>query len=90
MRIEIGPILAMHSHDTVLLASDGVSDNLHVKEIVECARKGPLTEVVRSIAAAAGRRMQTSEGPDPSKPDDMTFIAFRLTPPPPSRSNARR
>ncbi len=78
MRIEIGPVLTIRPHDTVVLASDGVADNLHVKEIVSCARKGPLIEVLRSIAVAASRRMRNPNGKTPSKPDDMTFIAYRL------------
>ncbi|MFH1919693.1 MAG: protein phosphatase 2C domain-containing protein [Planctomycetota bacterium] len=42
MKIEIGPTLRMAARDSVLLASDGLFDNLHVEEIVERLRKGPL------------------------------------------------
>jgi serine/threonine protein phosphatase PrpC len=92
MRIEIGPVLAISPHDTVLLASDGVADNLHVEEIVARARKGSLTEVIRSIAVAASRRMREPNGKHPSKPDDVTFIAYRRTqgPQPKSRHNAKK
>jgi serine/threonine protein phosphatase PrpC len=83
MRIEVGPVLAVKPYDTVLLLSDGVADNLHVEEIVACARKGPIAEIIRSLAVACSRRMRGDRKGTPSKPDDVTFIAFRppLRPP---------
>jgi serine/threonine protein phosphatase PrpC len=77
MRIEIGPVVTLKPRDTVLLASDGISDNLHVEEIVNLVRKGPLDTVVRSLAVACGERMREENTETPSKPDDMTFIAYR-------------
>ena len=44
MRIEIGSAIEMDLRDTLVLASDGLSDNLHVTEIVEYVRKGPLEQ----------------------------------------------
>ena len=40
MRIEIGPRLKMARRDTLVVASDGLFDNLHTAEIIEIARKG--------------------------------------------------
>ena len=78
MHIEVGAPLTLARYDTVLLASDGLADNVHLNEIVALIRKGPLESVARALAAKALDRMtQPSEG-DPSKPDDMTFILFRL------------
>jgi len=48
MRIEVGSVLHLAARDTLLLASDGLADNLHTAEIVECVRKG------RSGPARAG------------------------------------
>lgn len=78
MRIEIGPSLTMSPRDTLLLATDGLLDNLLVDEIVQRVRKGPLVEGVRRLADDAWRRMRTqlSEA-SPSKPDDLTIVAFR-------------
>jgi len=59
MRIEIGPVLKIRPHDTLLIASDGVSDNLRLEEIADFARKWPLTEAVRAIAVASSRRMRS-------------------------------
>ena len=78
MRIEVGPTLELAPHDTVLLASDGLFDNLHVEEVVGRIRKGPLADVARQIADEAGQRMRHPKDGRPSKPDDLTFVVFRL------------
>ncbi|NIL96927.1 MAG: SpoIIE family protein phosphatase [Planctomycetales bacterium] len=77
MRIEIGPSLKMALRDTLILASDGLADNLHVHEIVERARKGPLPQVAQRIARDTLQRMQEPTPDHPSKADDLTFIAYR-------------
>lgn len=80
MRIEIGSVLALAPHDTVLLASDGLIDNLTVDEIIDHIRSGPLLDAVEAIAAEARLRMTTPEPGHPSKPDDLTLIAYRPNP----------
>ncbi|UCH85597.1 MAG: serine/threonine-protein phosphatase [Candidatus Latescibacterota bacterium] len=77
MRIEVGPVSRLARHDTILLASDGLSDNLNTDEIVERIRKGPLETAVASLAARATDRMLHPNGGHPSKPDDLTMILFR-------------
>jgi serine/threonine protein phosphatase PrpC len=77
MRIEIGPPLAMARRDTVIIASDGLTDNLHTGEIVEMIRKGPLESAAQRVVGEARYRMQHPSGDHPSKPDDLTFIVFR-------------
>ncbi len=77
MRIEVGAELELAPRDTLLLASDGLTDNLHLAEIVEIARKGPAAETVARLAGAARERMLTPEAPTPSKPDDLSIILFR-------------
>lgn len=78
MRIEIGPVLHLAPRDTVLLASDGLSDNLTLGEIVERARRAPLEGAARRLVADARRRMSAPTAGEPSKPDDLTLILFRL------------
>ncbi len=80
MRIEMGPVLHLAARDTLLLASDGLSDNLRQGEIVELARKAPLAEAARRLVADARRRMTAPTPGDPSKPDDLTLILFRNEP----------
>lgn len=80
MRIEIGATLSLSLRDTVVLASDGLSDNVHLDEIVERVRKGPLHRAVDELAILGKERMQSQSEGAPSKPDDLTFIAIRLRP----------
>ena len=77
MRIEIGPPTEMAPRDTLLLASDGLFDNLLPDEIVETIRSGPLDEAVGHARQRAQDRMAGQTGDDASKPDDLTVIAFR-------------
>ncbi len=77
MRVEIGPIVQLAVRDTVLLASDGLLDNLFIDEIVDIIRKGPLPDAADQLVGKARSRM-TGNGPDgPSKPDDLTVILYR-------------
>lgn len=81
MRIEIGPTIKLRPRDTVIAASDGLFDNLHIAEIVERIRKGPLERAMQQLADEANARM-TEPAPDqPSKPDDLTFVSYRPNPP---------
>lgn len=77
MRIELGATLALAPRDTIVLASDGLSDNLHLDEIVEQMRKGPLLASADRTAELGRRRMEAPSDGAPSKPDDLTFIAYR-------------
>jgi len=80
MRIELGATLDLAPYDTVVLASDGLSDNLHLDEIVERVRKGPLQRAAHQLAALGKERMEAPTKGAPSKPDDLTFIALRRRP----------
>lgn len=77
MRIELGPEVQMANRDTLLLASDGLFDNLHVNEIVDIIRRGPLQQAAQRLADEARARMRTSQPELPAKPDDMTFVLMR-------------
>lgn len=77
MRIEIGPPIEMAPRDTLLIASDGLFDNLLPNEIVETVRRGPLEEAVGDLVEVARQRMANHIEGMPSKPDDLTVIAYR-------------
>ena len=77
MRIELGATVELAPRDTVVLASDGLGDNLHLDEIIECVRKGPLHRAVDQLADLGRKRMESPAEGAPSKPDDLTFIAIR-------------
>jgi len=78
MSIELGPWVTLSPRDTVLLASDGLFDNLLQWEIVEGIRKGKLADGVNTLARLAWQRMLHPDHDAPSKPDDLTILAFRL------------
>ncbi len=77
MRIDVGAAVELDRNDTVLLASDGLMDNVHVDEIIEFVRKGPLSEAVLSVVAQAEQRMKNARDGEPSKPDDLSLVLFR-------------
>ena len=77
MRIDVGAELSLQPRDTIMLASDGVMDNVHVNEIIERIRKGPLGEAADKVVALARHRMAGLSAAQPSKPDDLSLILFR-------------
>lgn len=77
MRIEIGASVQLAARDTVLMASDGLFDNIHFDEIVDRVRSGPLRSGVNELAGLARRRMTHETATRPSKPDDITIVAYR-------------
>ncbi len=77
MRIEIGPGVELAPRDTVVLASDGILDNLALGEIAERVRRGPLRQAALGIADECSKRMTEPGGPTPSKPDDLSLVLYR-------------
>ncbi|MEO0995988.1 MAG: protein phosphatase 2C domain-containing protein [Pseudomonadota bacterium] len=80
MRIDVGAEIDLAARDTVILSSDGLSDNLHVEEIVDAARTGPLPAAAHRLVAGATRRMREPAVSFPSKPDDLSLVLFRKVP----------
>lgn len=79
MRIEVGPVLRLAPRDTLLVATDGLFDNLLAQEVAEFVRSGSLAHAADVLLATSRQRMaQPGEG-HPSKPDDLTFLVFRPT-----------
>lgn len=77
MRIEMGTPVELAPRDTLLLASDGLFDNLHVPEIIEQMRCGPLKTCAERLCAQSLKRMHGDGSALPSKPDDLSFILYR-------------
>ncbi len=76
MHIEIGPSRTLAAHDTVIVASDGLSDNLHLDEIVEYGRSGKLQKRMEIMAQLATNRMAQADSTQPGKPDDLTILIY--------------
>ena len=77
MRIDVGPGIELRPRDTILVASDGLTDNVHLDETIEHVRKGILAESAMSVVDLATRRMTEAKTGQPSKPDDLSLILFR-------------
>jgi PPM family protein phosphatase len=70
--------LQLAARDTVLLASDGLFDNLFIDEIVDAIRSGPLVAAADRLVERVQERMKGSDKSDqPCKPDDLTVVLFR-------------
>lgn len=76
MHIEVGPVIPLTGRDTVLLASDGLFDNLHTDEIIELARRGHLKQRLTALTSVAHERMKQAAVDLPCKPDDLSVILF--------------
>jgi len=76
MRIEIGPSLTLSQRDTVVIASDGLFDNLGVDEVVNGMRKGKLSQSLTAVTDLAYQRMLGIKD-QPCKPDDLSVIGIR-------------
>ncbi len=77
MHITIGSSVPLHKRDTLLLATDGLFDNLFKNEVIEAIRMGPIVNCSANLAYAASTRMTNQTDDCPSKPDDLTFILYR-------------
>ncbi|MEX2489895.1 MAG: protein phosphatase 2C domain-containing protein [Pseudomonadales bacterium] len=77
MHVTLGMPMPMSKFDTILLATDGLFDNLPREEIIEVVRYGNLEQSANELAARASDRMveETAGG----KADDLTFMLFRKT-----------
>lgn len=82
-RIEVSSWIDLAARDTVLIASDGLFDNLRVDEVIALARVGSLGQAATRLMAAARTRMTQPTAGHPSKPDDLALLLFRPTPPAP-------
>lgn len=77
MRIDVGAAVELDQLDTVLVASDGLMDNVHVDEIIDIVRKGPVVDALKALVDIASQRMKEAQDGEPSKPDDLSVVLFR-------------
>jgi serine/threonine protein phosphatase PrpC len=81
MSVDIATPVELQPRDTVLLASDGLTDNVHLDEIIEHVRKGPIDAAANAVIELARQRMAAQTATEPSKPDDLSLIVYRKHPP---------
>ena len=77
MRLEIGPRIELAKYDTVVMASDGLRDNLSLNQVTELVRKGPLDKCLEKLTKSCHRVMGQKDEGKPGHPDDLTIIALR-------------
>lgn len=77
MRVEMTTAIKLAERDTVVLASDGLWDNLYVDEVADHVRKGPLERAARKLVELASHRMAGKDKSVAGKADDLTVILFR-------------
>lgn len=77
MHVAVGSARRMRPRDTLLLASDGLYDNLYADEIIDVLKSGPLPGRITTLADECAQRMATPSESRPHKPDDLTMIAYR-------------
>jgi len=82
MSVHVGPRLRLADDDTVLIATDGLTDNAREEEIIECLRMGPLERGTSHLVELCQERMHRSltsrsRTPRLGKADDLTLLAFR-------------
>ena len=78
MHINIGPFIELTSFDTLILSSDGLSDNLYENEICDLIRKGSLLEGVSDLIEQCTKNMRSPMSDRRCHPDDLSLICFRL------------
>ena len=69
--------IRLAAKDTLVIASDGLFDNLQIDEIVNIIRIGPLDKAAENLARTCRARMTEFSETRPHKPDDLGFILFR-------------
>lgn len=74
-RIEIGPRVSLAPRDTVLVASDGLFDNLLPAEIAGIIRGSPFDDSFQRLIDET--RLRMSAWPERGKPDDLSAIVWR-------------
>jgi serine/threonine protein phosphatase PrpC len=77
MSITVGPTITLAKYDTVLIASDGLFDNLFIDEIIDIIRKGTLEKAAGQLVKLANERMDSEEAGMPGHADDLSFILYR-------------
>ncbi len=80
MRVDVGELVPLETGDSVLVVSDGVTDNLRLGELVELVQGGTLRRAGRAVIDVCSDRMVGErDGITPSKPDDLTCLVYRAS-----------
>ena len=78
MRVEIGAPVAMAARDTLLLATDGVLENIERRNLIDQIRSGPLLQAATDLQARLRLTMAGVDPKLPAHPDDATALLYRI------------
>ncbi|TWU36161.1 PP2C family protein-serine/threonine phosphatase [Novipirellula artificiosorum] len=76
MHIGVGPTRPLAARDRVILASDGLFDNLHVGEVIGLIKNGKPMDRMKTLAQLTDERMAGQYAELPGKPDDLTVLLY--------------
>ena len=77
MSIDIGPPVSLSAFDTLILASDGVLDNIRQELLIDEIRRGSLVKAAGKLRKLTRAAMEGEIPGMPARPDDATAILFR-------------
>lgn len=77
MYIEISSPIPFAAKDSLLLASDGLSDNILLDKILDFLRKGEMNESLQDLAKSCQTKMKDESENNPGHPDDMSILIYR-------------
>lgn len=74
MHMTVGSWLNLAPKDTLLMCSDGLTDNIYIDAIVDKIRTGRINRSAQVLKEQCLEKMASTDG----HPDDLSFILFRL------------
>jgi len=77
MHIDIGPVLRLAKRDRILVASDGLWDNMYMNEIIDAIKLVPSSRAARLLIQTCSNRMSNDGGNLPGHADDLSFVVVR-------------
>ena len=77
MWIETTKSMQLADLDTVILASDGIWDNLYQEEVIDMMRCRSIEKASQDLVKEASERMNCCSITKPGKPDDLSLILYR-------------
>lgn len=77
MHIDIGPTVKLSTRDRILIASDGLWDNMYQEEIIASVRKGSLRKAADAMQNTCRSRMVEKDENLPGHADDLSFLIAR-------------
>ncbi len=77
MRVEVGAATALRARDTLVLASDGVVDNVERQDLFDGIRTGRLGARAEALLAQVAATMDGRDAALPAHPDDATLLLYR-------------